>query len=321
MNIRALLRKQKLWKYTQEEPPVTLTVAALTKWKESSQEAADVMTPTVSDPVKALLTALEFDCKFLIWARLATHFQPKGDGEFIRLTKEYYTLKLTDFETISAYLTHIKQLEERIAATKVVLTPDKQTILCLAISLTDDLQYLTKIWDLTPDMTADKARTMLLEEERKRGNREPEERFALASFGKKTEAIGKPPCKTCGKLRGPVCWDENPDLAPDGWRRRDNRVVRSGSAMISLVRHMCRWHTVSEYGGLVAPVGVCYVRKMCCPGRVLPRKGVVLRSRGVLHQNGVLSGQECLNSYMFWWTDMLGCRGVLEFGPQAFPAT
>lgn len=53
--------------------------------------------------------------------------------------------------------------------------------------------------------------------------------------------------------------------------------------------------TVSEYGGLVARVRVCYsrmecclgwmlcyVRKTCCPGRVLLGKGVVLRSRGLL---------------------------------------
>ena len=63
----------------------------------------------------------------------------------MRLIKKYYTLKYTDFDTMTAYLTYIKQLEERITATNIVLTPNKQTILCLAISLPDDLQYLTKI--------------------------------------------------------------------------------------------------------------------------------------------------------------------------------
>lgn len=31
VDVRALLRKQKLWKYTQKTPPETLTVAALAK--------------------------------------------------------------------------------------------------------------------------------------------------------------------------------------------------------------------------------------------------------------------------------------------------
>ena len=26
---------------------------------------------------------------------------------------------------------------------------------------------------------------------------------------------GRPPCKTCGKNHGGVCWDERPDLAPE----------------------------------------------------------------------------------------------------------
>ena len=68
---------------------------------------------------------------------------------------------------MSEYLTTVKILEERIAAINVILTPDKQTILALSMSLPDHLQYLTKIWALTPDMTAVKATNMLLEEERK----------------------------------------------------------------------------------------------------------------------------------------------------------
>ena len=210
VDIRALLRKQKLWKYTQETPPETLTVAALAKWKESSQEAADTMTPTISGPVKKRISAHEFNCGYLMLARVTALNRPTGDGEFMRLTKEYYTLRYTNFDTMTDYLTHIKLLEERIAATDVVLTPDKQTILCLAMSLPDDLQYLTKIWDLTVDITAEKARTMLLEEERKRGNKEKESEFALAAAAKT-----KPPCKTCGKLHGSVCWNERPDLAPE----------------------------------------------------------------------------------------------------------
>ena len=52
-------------------------------------------------------------------------YRPTGDGEFMRLTKEYYTLKYYKFETITDYITYIKSLEERILATNVILTPDK----------------------------------------------------------------------------------------------------------------------------------------------------------------------------------------------------
>ncbi|KAF6219168.1 hypothetical protein HO133_004993 [Letharia lupina] len=220
MDIRALLRKQKLWKYTQETPPESLTVAALVKWKESSIEAADVITPIVSGSVKQRLIIDEFNCGFRMLSRLITLYRPTGNEEFMRLTKEFYTLKYTSFETISEYLTHIKLLEERIAATNVILIPDKQTILCLFISLPGHLQYLTKIWDVTPDMTAEKACTMLLEEERK-GERlkfpEEEERAIFAAAAVRGKA-DKPPYKTCGRLHGPVCWTERPDLAPEWYQ-------------------------------------------------------------------------------------------------------
>ena len=72
-------------------------------------------------------------------------YRPQGDGEFIRLTKEYYTLEYVKFEIVTEYLTHIKSLKERIQAINVILTPDKQTILYLSILLPEHLQYLTKI--------------------------------------------------------------------------------------------------------------------------------------------------------------------------------
>ena len=80
------------------------------------------------------------------------------------LTKQCYTTKYNNFKTVSDNITHIKTLKERILATDVVLTPDKQSILCLSISLHEHFQYLTKLWDLTPDMTVAKAASMLLEE-------------------------------------------------------------------------------------------------------------------------------------------------------------
>ena len=135
VDIRALLRKQNLWKYTQESAPGTLTPSALAKWIESSTDAADAMTPTISGLVKQRLTQDDFNCGLKMMTYITDLYRPTGDGEFIRLTKEYYTLKYHKFETVTDYITLIKSLEEHVHATNVILTPDKQTILWFAMSL------------------------------------------------------------------------------------------------------------------------------------------------------------------------------------------
>lgn len=234
VDVRALLRKQKLWKYTQETPPETLTAAALVKWKDSSEEAADVMTPTISGPVKQRLAADEFNCGFKMMSHLTDLYRPTGDDEFMRLTKQYYTIKYSKFESVTDYITHIKLLEERIAATNVILTTDKQTILCLSMSLPDHLQYLTKIWAVTPDMTAVKAVNMLLEEERKgekpKLSEEEEVAGVFANVGvaaANANANGnRKSCKTCGKIHGPVCYTERPDLAPEWYHEMTRSTKR-----------------------------------------------------------------------------------------------
>ena len=43
----------------------------------------------------------------------------KGDTEFIRLTREYYSLRYDDYSLMITYLTQIKTLEERIRKTNV----------------------------------------------------------------------------------------------------------------------------------------------------------------------------------------------------------
>ena len=169
IDIRAELRKHKLWKYTQEIPSESLTVAALAKWKESSTEAVDTMTPTITVTVKQILQSNAYDCGFVMMTQLAAHFAPKGDAEFMRLTKEYYSLRYDDFDFMTFYLTQIKTLEERIRETNVTLDDDKRTLLCLGMTLPESFQYYTKLWAVTPGMTADKARNILLEEERRLG--------------------------------------------------------------------------------------------------------------------------------------------------------
>lgn len=167
-------------------------------------------------------------------------YRPQGDGEFIRLIKEYYTLEYDKFKSISEYLTHIKSLEKRILVINVILTLDKQTILCLSMLLPDYLQYLIKIWVVTPDITVAKAIIMLLEEERKGKKPNSESmpygyRLAVGTgiyekirprarrTGPRGTGSGRTSlaqCKTCKKVYRGVCWDERPDLAPEWLQER-----------------------------------------------------------------------------------------------------
>lgn len=57
----------------------------------------------------------------------------------MRLTKEYYTLRYDEYGLITEYLTKIKTLEERIRNTNITLDDDKQTLLCLGMTLSENL--------------------------------------------------------------------------------------------------------------------------------------------------------------------------------------
>ncbi|MCJ1467041.1 hypothetical protein MMC07_005663 [Pseudocyphellaria aurata] len=170
-NIRAILRKHKLWKYTQSEYSKADAENRLSEseWNEKSIEATDIMTPTISGPIQAKLTDDQFNDGYKMYSRLKELLQPTGETQFMRLTREYYTLNFKDFGNISEFLDHIKLLEEQIDATKVTMTHNKRTLLCLTMALweNDHFRSLVQIWGVTPSMTAEKAREMLLEDERR----------------------------------------------------------------------------------------------------------------------------------------------------------
>ena len=83
------------------------------------------MTFIISDLLKQKLTFDEFNCALKMMSHFITIFRPVDDDEFMRLIKELDTLKYTNFEIISDYLTHIKTFEKRIAVTNVILISDK----------------------------------------------------------------------------------------------------------------------------------------------------------------------------------------------------
>lgn len=87
VDIRAELRTKKLWKYTQGPYESDGTQA---KWEEKAQEAADIMTPTISSGIKRRLTEAEFDNGYLMLSRLRESIQPTGSSEFINSNNYHY---------------------------------------------------------------------------------------------------------------------------------------------------------------------------------------------------------------------------------------
>ncbi|KAL8648476.1 MAG: hypothetical protein Q9226_005976 [Calogaya cf. arnoldii] len=130
-------------------------------------EAADTLVPTISTSVKQRLSESHFNNGYSLLLRLRELLQPVGDIQFMHLTRELYSLELAPEETPSELLTRLKILEEQIDATKMELTYDKWTLLALTMALATDDRYrsLVQIGQTLPDMTAGRARQMLLGEQ------------------------------------------------------------------------------------------------------------------------------------------------------------
>ena len=162
IDVRAILRKAKLWPYTQLNyveftkayPDVKVTQ---NQYDEYSMEAADTLVPTISTSIKQRLSESHFDNGYSLLLRLRELLQPVGNIQFMRLTKELYTLELGIDEDPSQLLTRLKILEEQIDATKMELTHDKRTLLALTMALATSDRYrsLVQIWQTLPDMTAE----------------------------------------------------------------------------------------------------------------------------------------------------------------------
>ena len=180
------------------------------------------MTPTISGPVKKKLIANVFDNGFLMMQQLVALYAPKGDAEFMRLTRKYYTIRYNDFHSMTDYLTQIKTLEERIQNTGITLDDDKRTLLCLGMSLPERYQYLTKMWEMTPGMTAERARNMLLDEERRTSKASEvglyQTNQSFAALRTPSRRLGGNPleCPKCGKPHEEKdCWKLHPEKAPE----------------------------------------------------------------------------------------------------------
>ena len=76
-----------------------------------------------------------------------------------------------------------------------------------------------QIWAVTPGMSAEKARSMLLEEDGKEKDSERQTLEFIARTGSGAGGKpGTPPCGQCGMLHSSICYQVYPDKAPEWWK-------------------------------------------------------------------------------------------------------
>ena len=136
-NIQTTLQKKRLWKYTQSEFPAVDkdNVVTLADLNEKTMETTDLMTPTITAPIKVKLTEAAFNDCWKMFRRLKELLQSKGETQFIRLTQEYDNFAYKYFANIAEFLDHIKLFKEQIDKSKVTMTEDKRTLFCFTMAL------------------------------------------------------------------------------------------------------------------------------------------------------------------------------------------
>lgn len=210
VDIRAILRQKKLWEAVQEPLTSESTKAIVTK----HEEAADIVTITISASVKQRLVDSEFNDAYLMLTKLQTLFAPATEQTFMQSIQELFSISPRKFNNMEAFLTQIKVLNERIESTNLKLTSDKRTLLVLMMSLASysDYRSLVQVWAATDGITGERAITQLREEIGRTDLEEPDTRGS-ALF---TNRPGSE-CSFCKKPghNEDNCWKKYPEKIPD----------------------------------------------------------------------------------------------------------
>jgi len=103
------------------------------------------MTSTLSAEIKRKLTKKDFNNRYNMLTKLSRLLQPDEDTQFMRLICKYYTLQFDNNESLFDFLTCVKILEEHIDSTNVQMNNNKQTLLCLSMSLSVRYHSLIQI--------------------------------------------------------------------------------------------------------------------------------------------------------------------------------
>jgi hypothetical protein len=170
INIKALLCPKGLWQCTQEPLPENPSTALKNKHIDST----DMITYHISGGVKAKLAASVFDDGYLMLSTISGLIIPATKQTFYAASQELFSLRLgyDNTKNLDSFLTRIKILNEKIEATKIEFTADKRTLLVLMLGLLDPYESLVRIWGTIPDLTAEKAITMLRADAQREDDRE-----------------------------------------------------------------------------------------------------------------------------------------------------
>ena len=123
MNIRAILRSRKLWKYVIEFYVFIFNSADLkklidlkiinvkiekTEWKNKIEETIDYMTSTIDTKMKNKFKNEHFNNSYKMLLRIKKELKFIDDAQFMRLTKKYYSLNIKNYKDMSKFLNKIK---------------------------------------------------------------------------------------------------------------------------------------------------------------------------------------------------------------------
>jgi len=179
------------------------------EWKERTTEAADAITPILSQEIVLRLHQEDFDDEYLMWNHICELLQSTGESEWIRLNKELFKAKFYNFSSVDKFFTHIKILSDQIEATKVTMTNERRLLLVLSMACPSEYSGIAQLWQNMKDITPDQAVQMLKEEVyRQKGadDHNDEEYQSLDAPG--TFAMKK--CKKCKKTghKEEDCWKD-----------------------------------------------------------------------------------------------------------------
>jgi hypothetical protein len=169
---KAILRREKLWKYTQ--PPSkdgdgkVVPPADPEREKELLEDAADLLTLIISDSILDRLTKEEKVEGRKLWARLETMLQQGGLRRYIGLQRQHNALRHNpDKETLSEFLIKEKKLRDDMRATGVIVTEDIRQLIFLMSAMPEKFATVLQIMDSLKDeeLTSDKAVSILQNEE------------------------------------------------------------------------------------------------------------------------------------------------------------
>ena len=165
------------------------------------------MTSTIDTKMKNKFKDEHFNNSYKMLLRIKEELKFIDDAQFMRFTKEYYSLNIKNYKDMSEFLDKIKQLKKRIDATKINFTVDKRTIICLMMGLAHDRKYrsLIQIWVVMPNLTSEKARVMLMKKYRQQEHVEENTDVVKTTKFKNNKGSSRTLCKNCNRSHSDLC--------------------------------------------------------------------------------------------------------------------